>query len=309
MTFFLIALFLFIVVGLWRGYREAKNKKQYLVLSATALGIVLGAVFLFGPLLLLSPLKPGFNKIESDNIVLYYPKKEREILLRRTPEGKMQEPQPVSQKQINQMALSYTQNAINKNEQFYKIPVKTKVLLVLGETDLFRFGGVMRGGGTGNEFGIIIDEQFLNEKLITHELAHDTLRRFLGPINSFKLPTWFDEGMSTYLAGQSDYLSEKEAKDLLAQSKYVENLDYWDGFFGHLRWKFTDIQKHRQTYGQVYLFIKYLADTYGEEKLYELISNIKTASFDKAFQKTFNLTPQEAHYQFLEKLKKQYVPA
>ncbi len=225
-----------------------------------------------------------------------------QVSLRRTPEGKIQEPEFISQKEITQMTLAHTQKAVEKNEQFYKIPVKAKVPLVLGETDLFRFGGVMRGGGTGNEFGIIIDEQFLNEKLITHELSHDTIHNFLGLINSLKLPTWFDEGMAIYIANQNDYLSVGEAKDLLAQGKFNQDLDRWEGFFGHLRWKFTDIQEHVKTYGHVYLFIKYLLDTYGEEKMYQMISAIKTKSFEKTFQNILGVSPDQAHKDFISSL-------
>jgi len=299
MTLLLLGVFAFIVIGLCRGYIEAKDKKKYLTLSTLGLAVPILALFLFGPLLLLSPLKPGFSKIESGNIVVFYPRREIQIPLRRTPEGKMQEPELIGQKEIAQMALAYTQQTVKKNEQFYKIPVKAKVLLVLGETDLFRFSGIMRGGGTGNEFGIIIDEQFLNEKLISHELSHKTINNLLGPINSLKVPTWFDEGMATYIAGQDYYLSEEEARNLLNQGELDRNLSRWEGFFGKLRWKFTDIQKHGKIYGHVYLFTKYLFDNYGEDKMYELVLAVKKNSFEKAFQNTLEISPDQAHGNFI----------
>lgn len=306
MTLLLIGIFIFIIVDLYRGYNQAKNKKRYLILSVVGLTIPIAAVFLFGPLLILSPIKPGFTKIESsNNIVIFYPSSDKQIPLQRTAEGKDQETKFISQEKASQMALSYTQTAVKKNKEFYKISVKAKVLLVLGETDLFRYGGVIRGGGTGNEYGIVIDERFLNEKLIAHELSHDTIRNFLGPINSFKLPTWFDEGIATYIANQNDYLSEGEAKDMIVQGEFVRDLGRWEGFFGHLRWKFTDIQKHGKTYGQVYLFTKYLFDTYGEDKMYSLIVAVKNNSFNEAFKQTLGVTPDTAHEQFLSSLAKE----
>lgn len=303
MTVLLIGVFVFIIVGLYHGYGETENKKRYLALSAVGLPVPLLAVFLFGPLLLLSPLKPGFTKIESGgNIAVFYPSSDKPIPLKRTPEGKPKETELTSQRQVSQMALTYTQQAVKKNEEFYKIPVKAKILLVLGEADLFRYGGVLRGGGTGNEYGIVIDERFLNEKIVAHELSHDAIRNLLGPVNSFKLPTWFDEGMATYIANQNDYISEGELKDMLAEGEFVGDLSRWEGFLGHLRWKFTDIGRHRKTYGQVYLFTKYLFDTYGEEKMRRLILAVKNSSFDDAFKQTLDTTPDAAHKQFLANL-------
>lgn len=306
MTLLLLGVFVFIIFGLYRGYKETENKKRYLILSGTLLPLAILSLFFFGPLLILSPLKPGFTTIESKpKIVIYYPSSQKQVPLLRTPEGKPQEAKLVTQEELIQMALTYTQQAIAKNESFYKIPIKAKVLLVLGETDLFRFGGVLKGGGTGNEFGIIIDQRFLNEKLIAHELSHDTIRNLLGPINSFKIPTWFDEGMATYIADQSDYLSSGEAKDLLARGQLDRDLSRWEGFFGHLRWKFTDIQRHGKTYGHVYLFTKYLFETYGEDKMYDLITAVKNNSFDQAFKQALGVTPATAHQQFILSLEKE----
>jgi len=300
MTLLLVATFAFIVFGLFKGYKETANKKRYLLLSVIGLPIPILAIFLFGPLLLLSPIKPGFTKIESGNeIRIFYPAPNKQILLECTPEGKNQEANPVSQWEVSQMALAYAQEAVKKNEEFYKIPVKANVLLVLGENDLFRYGGLMRGSGTGNEYGIVIDERFLNKKLIAHELSHDAIRNLLGPVNSFKLPTWFDEGIATYIADQNDYLSEGELKDMLAQGTLVQDLGRWEGFFGHLRWQFTDSQRHRKIYGQVYLFTKYLFDTYGEDKMYNLIVVVKNNSFNHAFKQTLGVTPDTANKQFL----------
>ncbi|MBU0978568.1 MAG: hypothetical protein ABIJ03_04435 [Patescibacteria group bacterium] len=303
MTLLLIGVFVFIMIGLYRGYQEAVNKKRYLVLTGIGLLVPILALFLFGPLLLISPLKPGFAQINrGDNITIFYPASNKQIPLKRTADGKHQEAKLISQQEASQMALLYTQKAVDKNEEFYQVPVNAKVLLVLGETDLFRYGGVMQGGGTGNEYGIVIDEVFLNEKLIAHELSHDVIRNLLGPINSFKLPTWFDEGMATYIAGQNEYLSEGEAKDMLVQGAYVRDLSRWEGFFGHLRWKFTDIREPRKTYGQAYLFIKYLFDTYGENKMYQLIVAMKSASFKRAFEQTLGVTSKMANEQFISSL-------
>lgn len=273
MTPLLIGVVIFIIVGLYGGYREAENKKRYLTVSVAGLTVVILSLFLFGPLTLLSPLKPGFTKIKTENIVIDYPDGEKLIPLRRTADGRQQKPTPTKQQTVAQMALTYTQQAVKKNQDFYKIPVKAKVLLVFDQNNLF-----------------------------SHELSHRTIRNLLGPINSLKLPTWFDEGMATYIANQNHYLSENEARDLLVKGQFNRNLSRREGFLGHLRWKFTGIQRDRKIYGHVYLFMKYLFNTYGEEKIYRMILAIKTSSFTEAFRNILGITPDQAHENFIASL-------
>ncbi len=47
MTLLLLGIFVFIVVGLYCGYIEAKDKKKYLALSVLGLTIPILALFLF----------------------------------------------------------------------------------------------------------------------------------------------------------------------------------------------------------------------------------------------------------------------
>ena len=58
------------------GCLRAKDKKKYLAREAV-IGIpIIIFLFLFGPLILLSPIKPGFTSLKDEKIIVYYPVKQ-----------------------------------------------------------------------------------------------------------------------------------------------------------------------------------------------------------------------------------------
>jgi hypothetical protein len=306
MTALLVGILVFVIVGAYLGSREAKNKKKYCIKFFVVFPIFASLPFLFGPLFLISPIKIGYTKAEGDNVTVYYPTSVDQVSLKRTKEGRPQDGELVSQDEIVGLALEYGETAVSTNSAFYKIPVETKLLLAATDNDLFRFGGVIRGGGTGNDFGIIIQQEYLNEKLITHELSHKTIRKTLGVIDSLKIPKWFDEGVAVYVADQNEYISKEELKEGLTDGSFTWDLNRWEGFLGNLSWKFSDIQKHRRVYGQMYEFMNYLSGRYGEDKIYQVVIATKDESFEDAFKNTLGLTPDEAFLDFMQSLEEDY---
>ncbi|MBU2592187.1 hypothetical protein KKD61_01850 [Patescibacteria group bacterium] len=298
----LIGTALFIIVGLILGYREAKDKKNYFIKVAIFLPLSISLIVLFGPLFLISPVKIGYKSIKDDGIVVFY-SASSEIVETERIQNNAGQPLRLTHRQMAELAMKMTKSAIQSNQNFYLISLKTKVLLAKNDNDLFRFGGLMKGGGTGNELGVVISERFLNEKLIAHELSHKAIRNLLGPISSLKIPTWFDEGMATFIAKQDQYASLAVLKREYEQGGYFEDLGRWEGFLGGLRWKFNDIGRHNTLYGQVYNLLTYLSDRYGEEKIYQTIIGCKTQSFHNSFEKTFGLSSDQFHQQFIEYLK------
>ena len=67
-----------------------------------------------------------------------------------------------------------------------------------GKSDLemLRFGSYPRGGGSGNELGIIIREGRLPAGKIANEMSHRNLAMLVGKPAVF-YPRWFDEGLAS----------------------------------------------------------------------------------------------------------------
>lgn len=301
MTVLLVVIGIFVVVGLVVGEREAENKKRYWLKSIFILGLVITLLFLFGPLFIISPIKIGYAKITAGEATVFYPAKEEAI--RVFPKPGSQETKMTTRREQTQKIIEAALGAVKANEEFYKIPVEVKVVVAATDIDMLRYGGIIAGGGTGNEFGIIIYEPKASQDLIAHELSHKTLRLVLGPIDSLRVPTWFDEGLATYVGKQDFYLSLGGLKEEMVKGEHFEDLSRWEGFRGKLTWKFVEVEKQRRAYGQMYLFMKYLADNYGEDKLFKVVMRIKEKSFAQAFEDVFGATSQELFQEFLKEVK------
>lgn len=274
-----------IVVGIislldWiRGYFRVDDKKKYIIKSFAIGTPIILILFLFGPLILLSPIKIGYASLGDDNLTVYY-------LASKPADGRQ--------------LLEISKKAVETNEKFYRIPVKTKVLLAPTRFDSFRFTGNPIAGGTGCDLGVIVRKDKANEGIITHELSHKTLIEMTNRSSHF-FPRWFDEGLASYLGKMDYYKDIPELKDSLKNGTYYRNLKRWNGFWGKINWTFIDIRKNdRQIYGQTYLIVRYLFDTYGEEKVYQLLMACKGQLFDQAFEQTFDLSVDDFHQQFIE---------
>ncbi len=262
-----------------RGYfKKGENRKKYVV-REIALGVpILLLLLLFGPLILLSPLKPGFASLSSEKVTVYY---------------------PASQPAQGEELLAISQRAVETNERFYRIPVKTKVILAATKFDMFRLSGNPTAGGTGTDLGVTVRYDKANEGIITHELSHDTLPKMTGRSGHF-FPRWFDEGLASYLGKMDYYRGIPELKESLQEGSYKRDLERWDGLKGRINWTLVDVRCcARQIYGQTYQMIKFLFDKYGEDQVYQLLLASKEMPFDQAFRDTFGVTVDEYHQEFI----------
>ena len=275
---FLIFMGVVSLLAMIRGCLKAEDKKKYLVHEAV-IGIpIIILLFLFGPLILLSPIKPGLASLKNEKIIVYYPAK---------------------QPDKGQELLKIFQNAVETIESFYQIPVKTKILLASTKFDSFRFTGNPLAGGTGTELGIIVRYDKANEGVITHELSHIILPKMAGRSGHF-FPRWFDEGLASYLGRMDYYKGIPELRDSLGEGLYKRDLNRWNGLLGKINWTVFDVKCcGRQIYGQTYQMVKFLFDNYGEDKVYELLLNSKKLPFEEAFQQTFGRSVNEYHQEFI----------
>ncbi len=142
------------------------------------------------------------------------------------------------------------------------------------------------------------------KRVVRHELVHVfTFNRILRVMRDHRippdrfLPLWFTEGLAEYWSGEPDHQHEMVMRDAIFSNYLVplENIYRINGTF--------------VMYKEGEALCRFIAQTYGEEKLLELIEN---AWMDRDFRKVMEATLHEEHNtisdRWQEWLKKQYYP-
>lgn len=270
---------LFIIEELIRGYLKSTNKSSYLIKSLPGTIVLITVCFLFGPLMLISPIKPGFSSLRAEDAILYYPA------------GKID---------MGKDLLERVKIASADNFAFYKTRSNLPVLAVTTPLDMLRFGAQPQAGGSGSELGIVVKADKASVNVIAHEMSHRNLALITGK-SAPAFPRWFDEGLASYLGKMDYYLKPQDLQGLLKDGRYDKGLINWEGLAGMLNWSWATFrgQNVRQLYGQSYLTVKYLFDTYGQDKVYQFVQALKTQEFHQAFNQTFGKSVSDFHQQFI----------
>ncbi|MCW8850870.1 MAG: peptidase MA family metallohydrolase, partial [Melioribacteraceae bacterium] len=138
--------------------------------------------------------------------------------------------------------------------------------------------------------------------VIYHELVHAVMRDMLygGTIQNIiakgitlQLPTWYHEGMAEYLASGWETNSDMFIRDAII-NEYLPDINRLGGYFAYR--------------GGQALF-KYIADTYGEEKLSELLNNVKgKGNVSAGFKSSIGIDLEELNEKWKKDIKKRYWP-
>jgi len=122
-------------------------------------------------------------------------------------------------------------------------------------------------------------------RTVAHELCHMVVYQVtfncLGD-----LPTWLDEGLATYIEGDlEDYLQEV-LDEALAKDALLSLQSLCGGFP-------TSSKRARLAYTQSNRVVSYLLETYGREKMAELLQTFREgSSYDRALQRVYGLDTQ-----------------
>ncbi|PID61257.1 MAG: biopolymer transporter Tol [Ignavibacteriae bacterium] len=138
--------------------------------------------------------------------------------------------------------------------------------------------------------------------VIAHELVHaimrdmlygGTIRNIIAKGITLQLPTWYHEGMAEFLTSGWETNSDMFIRDAVI-NEYLPDIERLGGYFAYR--------------GGQALF-KYIADTYGIEKIGELLQNIKgKGSVDKGLKASIGIDLKELNEKWKKYLKKQYWP-
>ena len=139
--------------------------------------------------------------------------------------------------------------------------------------------------------------------VIHHELFHafmndmyygGSIQNVISKNITLNVPLWFSEGMAEY---QSLNGLDKETDMFIRDAvlnNYLPPIEYNDGYLAYRG-------------GQS--FLSFIADTYGDYKMSDLMSNIKSLNdVDMAFRETFKLSIEQLSEKWLKELKKAHWP-
>jgi Tol biopolymer transport system component len=140
--------------------------------------------------------------------------------------------------------------------------------------------------------------------VINHELVHVFQRSKVARILKdrrklvfYNMPLWFTEGLAEYWSDGWDSQAEMFLRDAVLNDQLIPLSRMWQIYGTFLMYK----------EGQA--ICKYIAETYGEEKLLQLMENAwKESSFSKIMKLTIGVNYNEFDKLWLYDLKKQYYP-
>ena len=97
-----------------------------------------------------------------------------------------------------------------------------------------------------------------------------------------------------------DYKKPQDLQDDIRKGVYAKDILNIRGILGTIQWlKRVDFSKEgRVFYGQTYLMVKYLFDTYGQDKVYNFVQSLKNNDFEKAFIQSFGMTEEQFLQEF-----------
>jgi len=138
--------------------------------------------------------------------------------------------------------------------------------------------------------------------VIHHELVHAVMRDLLygGTIQNIiakgitlQLPIWYHEGMAEFLSSGWETNSDMFIRDA-AINEYLPDIKRLGGYFAYR--------------GGQALF-RYIADTYGIEKISELLYNVKAkGNVEKGFKSTIGIDLEELNTKWKKSIKKRFWP-
>jgi hypothetical protein len=132
------------------------------------------------------------------------------------------------------------------------------------------------------------------ESVSAHEYNHYLLHQFLKEQNIplSKIPVWFMEGIASYTENRCDgtaFDPDSLEGDQLVPFEKLETKGDWQNYYTNNKY---------DPYQQSGVFIAYLLVENGKNSVYDLLSKLKTETFEQAFKETTgkDLKTYENHY-------------
>ena len=136
------------------------------------------------------------------------------------------------------------------------------------------------GGAAFTEFGIIAigispGQLDWGKRALVHELTHLVVHQAtFSPYGM--LPTWLDEGLAMYNEGEADPYLQSWLREAISEDKLISVRSLCSPFS-------ADPEKAYISYAESYSLVEYLLDSYGQEKMLNLLTLFKQGiTYDEA---------------------------
>lgn len=153
---------------------------------------------------------------------------------------------------------------------------------------------VIPGNGNVNQFLKVIRHE------LVHVFMHDMLNRLHrehGSISNIRPPLWYTEGLAEFYSNKWDYNGEMIMKDAVLNN-YLPLID-----------QLFQISGSYMMYKVGENILRFIANTYGEEKVMLLLANVwKYPKFSDVIQQTLGMSQKELSDKWMYSLKKRYYP-
>lgn len=162
-----------------------------------------------------------------------------------------------------------------------------------GVTELFKNRALIPFEGDYEKFRHVIHHELLHA-FMNDMFYGGSIQNIISKNITLNFPLWFNEGMAEVQSLYGlDIKTDMYMRDAVINN-YVPPLEYVGGYFSYRG-------------GQS--FFAFLADVYGEEKIGELMNNIKTfGDVESGFYETYKFNTSELSEKWLKYLKKMYWP-
>lgn len=182
----------------------------------------------------------------------------------------------------------------NSHDDFQQTNITTDEVTegIEGFTEAFKKRIVVHFAGSYEDFRHLLHHE------LTHAVIYDYLygeffKAFLTPNRLFSLPMWFAEGYAEYSSNGGWTQSADMAVRDATIHEYLQPLDYMQYL----------------SYTEGYALIKYIVDTYGVDKLHEILAKGKALlTMDKALKSSIGINSEELFEKFSKEMRKRYWP-
>ena len=194
------------------------------------------------------------------------------------------------------------QKVENRQYRFFVEPVRVYVCAT--EESFYKLSDARVKAFVNNKLLLsprLMDEPEYIHLYLTHELSHLHLYQQLGLLNFRKLPTWFKEGLATFVSdgGGAQTVSEDEAVKSITDGKHFIPLS--GGYFGFFNQQslVDNALSHHMRYRQYMIFVSFIKNM-DEEKFKILLLSIQDGvNISDSIKISFNTTLEKIWQDFI----------
>ena len=183
----------------------------------------------------------------------------------------------------------------NSHNQFQQTNVIGQFMTegIGGVTELFKNRVVLPYEGDLSKFKHVIHHELVHA-VINDMFYGGSIQSLINNPNAVMLPLWMNEGFAEYSsAGGMDVKTDMFMRDV-AVSEYLRGLDQLSGYFAYRG-------------GQA--FWTYVAKTYGEDKVGEVLNTFRSLrDVERTFKVSFGMSYEEMSEQWAKDTKREYFP-